>query len=155
MLGGARFGRAVARQDIKGWPPFVASAEMTEAIQRAGASTDSQIGRVGFSLRHKQRKHPELTAERLRMAQDAYDYGEVLIEPPFGHRGQGDKYTLIAYYFDDGWWRHATDIRPDRLEVKTIFRDADGGARREQVHRRTGLVTVRAWDEARWAGRGR
>ena len=126
--------------------------DITQAISSAGAVTASQVVNAGIKA-GKFPLHPELTAKRLRRVQDALDYGELLIDPPHSHPTQGDRYTLIAYYQDDGWWRHVIEIQRMRLLLITAFRDRDPTVRTEDVLRRPDLVTVRAWDEDRWRGR--
>ena len=128
---------------------------------RPGGRRDKESGRGrrrnpggpgAFDLRKKQDKHPELSAQRLRMAQDAYDYGEALIEPP-GLRLQGDRHPALAYYLDEGrWWRHATTTSPHGLLVNTVFADRNKKIRRGAL-KREGLVVVSAWDKQRWESR--
>jgi len=152
VLQDARFDAAVRARDVRKWPMAVISPEIENAIAGAGATTAAQIvtSRVGPT---KFKDHPELTADRLRNVQDALDHGEVLIEPP-GRDKQGDRHTLIAYYEEDGgWWRHVVHVRPTQLLLRTVFRDRDSTFRTEDVLRRPGLVTVRAWDENRWRDR--
>ncbi len=85
--------------------------------------------------------------------QDALDYGEVLIDQPESYERQGKRHTLIAYYEDDGWWRHVIEVRHKQLLLLTAFRDEYSDIRTEDVLRRPGLVTVRDWDENRWRDR--
>ena len=91
--------------------------------------------------------------------QDALDYGEVLIEPPYipgaqSRRVQEPHHTLIAYYEDDGvWWRHVIEIEPRHLLLKTVFDDLGHNVCTEDVLQRPGLKTVRAWSEQRWKNR--
>ena len=127
--------------------------DITQAISSAGAVTASQVVNAGIKA-GKFPLHPELTAKRLRRVQDALDYGELLIDPPHSHPTQGDRYTLIAYYEDDGtWWRHIIEVAQMRMVLKTVFDDEDATVRRDVVMRRTGMVTVRVWEEDRWQNR--
>ncbi|MCY4210865.1 MAG: hypothetical protein OXE97_07475 [Gammaproteobacteria bacterium] len=145
-----QFDAAVRARTVGDWPMAVISQQVENAIAGAGATTAAQI--VTSKIKAgKFNRHQELNAERLRNVQDALDYGEVLIEPPDSYDRQGNRYTLIAYYEDDGWWRHVIEIDQRQLLLKTVFRDD----RRDDVMKRKGLVTVRPWDEDRWQQRGK
>ena len=137
----------------------VINTDIERALMSAGVTTDAQIIASKIKSR-KFRDHKDLDATRLRNVQDAYDYGEVLIDPPHSHGQQGDRYTLIAYYQDepaDGadegvWWRHVTEAHPTALLLKTVFDDWDV-RRRAEVYKRDGLIVVRKWDSERWQNR--
>ncbi len=158
VLASSRLDDAVTAREVKDWPLAVISRDIETAIAAAGAVTASQVvtSKIGAG---KFTKHRRLDAERLRKVQDALDYGELLVEPPYipgkqGREHQGNHYTLIAYYEeDDTWWRHVIKIHKRQLAATTVFDDHDPSVRTDDVLNRPDLIKVRPWSKERWRNR--
>ncbi len=133
--------------NLKGWPVGMLPVAIYEALKKAGVVTSAQIV-IDNVQGGKFRKHPEVSVEQYKYLQHALDHGEVLLERP-GRVKQGPRNTLLIHYRDgDDWWRYVANIKKDKLYLLTVFRGSY--IARQKVLKRTGLITIKPWDEDIW-----